>query len=723
MSLVHKLKNTGVFRRFCRMCLLLAVTASLTVSAHAASAADFTDLRQSAWYYDAVSFVTDKGLFNGTTATTFSPSGSMTRGMFVTVLGRYAGVDPAAWCAGTVTGSGVNVRSGPGTNYAVVTTLSKNASVTLTGESGSWYKIKSGASTGYISKDYITPKYHRFADVDYSAYYAGYVIWGYEKGIVSGMTDTQFSPNSNVTREQICKLLAGYASSAGIKLRDSGEAVAFTDAASISSWAQSGIDAMQRAGVIQGEEDGAGYRFRPKSSASRAEAAIIFQRFASAGTGTATATDAEPTEASDTPSTPTASTDRAITPATLVDGSVSVKSDVVRVGILANTKNYSRAVSSVTLECVNGGNFQYGSFSGDRRFRYAGDLSAGTLTITSDGSTFTVKDGGGNVLLTTSDPIAIHPAASDAVTRVNGEYRYRGDFELRQAYNASGKITVVNYVGIEDYVKGVIPYEFGNTWPAETLKAAAVCARTYVMASDWSVYAGYGFDVMGSTDAQLYRGRAITYSESYFRTTDAAADATAGQYLTYNGSLCETYFFACDGGATEDYAHVWGGSGHDYLVGKVDPYEAAVSGLASNYTYSITQSRTGSAMQMLLAKFGLDDTHLAKNGIRVRTYDDTGNVESVTLETENGWVVTIDQWTDFDRWDFLSAFGFTAYSYRYSVTYDAASDSFTCTRLGWGHNIGLSQWGAYAMASSYGKNYQDILGFYYDGTHLQYGAY
>ena len=86
-------------------------------------------------------------------------------------------------------------------------------------------------------------------------------------------------------------------------------------------------------------------------------------------------------------------------------------------------------------------------------------------------------------------------------------------------------------------------------------------------------------------------------------------------------------------------------------------------------------------------------------------------------------MVTIDQTTSIGRWDFLSMFGFTAYSYRYSVTYDASTDSFTCKRLGWGHNIGLSQYGAYAMAANYGKNYQEILGFYFEGSHLQYGVY
>ena len=710
---------------------MTGIIAALAMPSSAVSVSDFRDVSSGAWYYGAVDYVTQRGLFNGTSSTTFDPRGTMTRGMFVTVLGRYAGVDPSAWCQGKITGSGVNVRSGPGTSYSVLTSLSKNASVTLTGESGNWYRIKTGSVTGYVSKDYCTPKYHRFADVDYGSYYAGYVIWGYEKGIVDGMSSTSFAPGSNVTREQICKLLYGYAKYAGITLKDSGASVTFTDQSSISSWASAGVAAMQRAGVVIGETSGSGYRFRPKDSASRAEAATIFQRFAGAGTG-GTSSTASPTPTSAPTSaptpTPTSGTSQSITPATFLSEGIGVKSRTVRVGILVNTQSYKYAVKSVKLENLTGSGFQYGSFASDRSFRSSGEIGASTITVTTNGSTFTVKDSGGNILLTSSSNLAIRPVSGGtAVTRVNGEYRYRGAFELRQAYGSSGYISVVNYVEIEDYVKGVVPYEFGNSWPTETLKAAAVCVRTYVMASDWSTYSSYGFDIMGNASAQTYRGRAITYSESYFSATDAAADATAGVYLTYKSGgtnrLCTTFYFACDGGATEDYAHIWGGSGYSYLIGKVDPYEAAAASQASNYTYSITNSRKGSVMTNLASKVGLGNTTIAQNGIKVETYPATGNVKSITITGTNGKTVTISQSSAFSRWDFLSAFGFTAYSYRFTVTYNASADTFTCKRLGWGHNIGLSQWGAYAMARYYGRNYQDILGFYYSGTHLQHGVY
>jgi uncharacterized protein YraI len=274
------MRNTRKWlHRTAALVFLLCMVLSMAGTAEGASVSSFQDVSSSAWYYDAVSYVTGQGLFQGTSSTTFDPTGTMTRGMFITVLGRYAGVDASAWCVGTVTGSGVNIRSGPGTGYGVIATVSKNTSLTIVGKSGSWYQVQYGSQKGYISGDYFTPKYHQFSDVDYSAYYAGYAIWAYEKNIVDGMgTAELFAPNNSITREQICKILQGYVSYAGITLTQSGSAVTFSDQSSISSWATAGVAAMQKAGIVQGEKSGSGYIFRPKSNATRAETAAMFQR-------------------------------------------------------------------------------------------------------------------------------------------------------------------------------------------------------------------------------------------------------------------------------------------------------------------------------------------------------------------------------------------------------------------------------------------------------------
>ena len=726
-----------ISKRLCRAAVTVIVLACLVLSmaapALAVSVSSFGDISGSAWYYDAVSFVTNKGLFQGTSSTAFSPNGSMTRGMFITVLGRYASVNAAAWRAGTITGSGVNMRSGPDTSYSVVTVLNQGTSVTIEGKSGSWYKVTVGGSTGYVSGDYVSARYHTFSDVGFGEYYAGYAVWAFERGIINGDGSAdRFSPNQNVTREQACTILSRFASVMGLSLASKVSTTTFSDDSRISSWAKDSVYTMQRSGIVQGKENG---MFSPSGSTTRAEAAAMLQRFdaaaggyippaANPGTGTGSGSNTgtgqgSTSSPSATPAVPDPST-VADTPANIVSGTVGLPSRIIRVGLLVSTQQFSTCVKTVTLTNTNGTGFAYGSMNDARSFVSAGNINETTIKITTDGTNFTVTGASGAALYTGPAPLAIHPVSSGkAITSVNGEYKYNGDFELRQAYYVPGSITVINYVDVEDYVKGVIPYEFSNAWPVETLKAAAIVSRSHIMTANRNAYAQYGMDIVCNDGSQLYQGRGRTVSESYFATSDAAVDATANLYLTYGGKICTGFFSSSDGGATEDGAHIFGGN-YGYLVGKLDPYEQAAKGQISNYTYSITNARTGSTMKALASSLGLGT--IAKDGIKVNTYPATGNVESVVITDENGKSATIGFGTSVDRWGFLSKFGFTAYSYRYMVTYDAASDSFTCTRLGWGHNVGMSQWGAYAMAQYYGKNYQQILGFYFTGTSLQYGA-
>lgn len=703
------MKRSIILKHF--LLILLSVSMALgcmVLSADAVSVSDFTDVSSSQWYYDAVSFAVSEGLFNGTTDTTFEPYGIMSRRMFITVLGRYAGVDPDDWLGGTVTGSAVRLREGPGTSYDIITTMDKYTSVTILDISGDWYKVRCGSYTGYVSGDYLSPDYHAFSDVDYGDYCAGYAIWGYEKGIVNGLDGSEtFGPQYYVSREEICCMLDRYIDYAGLTYEADTSVTVFSDQSSIHSWAAESVAAMQSYGIVMGEKEGDGYQFRPRDYAARAEVAIMFMRLHD------NAVSATPAPGETTAPTPTA-TPIPEDKATFLSSTIAIPADTIRVGL------YTSA-SSVTLYNQSGSSFEYGYFNTAREFVSSGVISANSITVTTDGSTFTVKNSSGTVVHTSTGNFAVHPVSnSKALTKVNGGNRYFGDFELRQS-STTGRIILVNYVDIEDYVKGVIPYEYGTSWPAETLKAAAITARNFAMSYDWSIYSAKGYDI--SSTVQVYSGRGSSYSNSYFSATDAAVDATKNVYLTYasNGTnrLCETYYFSSSGGATEDSAHIWGGS-YSYLIGKIDPYEQAASSLATYYTYTITNTRTGSRMTALANSLGLST--LAPDGIKIETYPDTGNVKRIVLTDERGKTATISQTTSFDRWDFLTAFGFTAYSYRYQVSYNEAADTFTCTRYGWGHNVGLSQWGAYAMARYYNKDYQDILGFYYDGTHLQYGA-
>ena len=175
----------------------------------------FTDI-ENHWAKDNILFVVSRGLLNGTSETTFSPNTGMTRGMFVTALGRLAGVDPADYQSG------------------------------------------------------------KFTDVKADAYYAPYVNWAAKTGIVSGTTDTTFAPDTNINREQMAVIMKNYAVKLGYTVPKALEAVTFADNASISSWAKEAVKSMQQAGILAGKTNN---RFDPAGTATRAEVATVLWRF------------------------------------------------------------------------------------------------------------------------------------------------------------------------------------------------------------------------------------------------------------------------------------------------------------------------------------------------------------------------------------------------------------------------------------------------------------
>lgn len=172
----------------------------------------FRDVQADAWYADAVQYVVSEGLMNGTDADAFSPDASMSRAMLVTVLYRLSG-EPA------------------------------------------------------VSQD------SGFADVAADAYYADAVSWETEQGIVTGTSQTAFSPDESVTREQMAALLYRYAGEPSA----AGDLSAYADADSVSAYASDAMAWCVENGVLNGTD---GSRLEPAASATRAEVAAVLQRFA-----------------------------------------------------------------------------------------------------------------------------------------------------------------------------------------------------------------------------------------------------------------------------------------------------------------------------------------------------------------------------------------------------------------------------------------------------------
>jgi len=141
--------------------------------------------------------------------------------------------------------------------------------------------------------------------------------------------------------------------------------------------------------------------------------------------------------------------------------------------------------------------------------------------------------------------------------------RYRGRLVLRPG--SGGGVTAVNHLDIDSYIRGVVPAEMPASWHPEALKAQAVAARSYALASSPRSRV---FDHYPDTRSQVYRG--VTGER---RSTNSAVRATSRQVLTYDGEVITAFFFSTSGGHTENVENVFGGEPRPYLVGVRDPFD------------------------------------------------------------------------------------------------------------------------------------------------------
>jgi stage II sporulation protein D len=188
------------------------------------------------------------------------------------------------------------------------------------------------------------------------------------------------------------------------------------------------------------------------------------------------------------------------------------------------------------------------------------------IAVATSGGSIALESAHGHVLadlsapltITSATPITFDGAASSGV--VGGHYR--GSLEL--VVDGSG-LDVINRVGLESYIRGVVPAENPSSWPAAALEAQAIAARTYAVASTPQ----QGFDLYADTRSQEYGG-----ADAETPATDTAVAATRGEVVTYAGKPVVTYYFASSGGATESVQNAFvGATAQPYLTGVLDPYD------------------------------------------------------------------------------------------------------------------------------------------------------
>ena len=374
----------------------------------------------------------------------------------------------------------------------------------------------------------------------------------------------------------------------------------------------------------------------------------------------------------------------------------------LRVGL---TISGASTFAAPQLENVSGYRTGYtvGTVSGTA-FSGSKSITSSALTVKLVNDAFQVSDtDSGSVLYTSAagaDHIAIRP--NSTLTWFKG-YKWYGDFVYRRASN--GSITVINYVGVEDYVKGVLPYEIDPDWPAEAQKAQAVCARSFALGTHKH---GDEYDLCNTTNCQVYLG-----ANRATEASDAAADATKGETLSYNGSSVIGYFYSSDGGATEDAANVWGGD-YAYLKGKADPYEDPNK---DKWTVTLTADE----IQQKVNAAGYSIGKVANVQVTKRTATD--NVNEVTVTDTSGKSVTIS------RSSVRTVFGLK--SIRYTITPVGGSGNKTSLQVKAStHNVKVngktvSPQGYYIVnGTQYGNNYFKLrdIAYLLSGTKGQFNV-
>ncbi|WP_456275213.1 SpoIID/LytB domain-containing protein [Bacillus sp. AK128] len=360
-----------------------------------------------------------------------------------------------------------------------------------------------------------------------------------------------------------------------------------------------------------------------------------------------------------------------------------------------------------------------------------------TLTLL-EGTTYylVVKKGqlyiiGGGVEQKLNGTFALVPRAYDEnhVITIN-DRSYLGAFEFQIEKNKY--IRPVNQLPLEDYLKGVVPFEVFPSWGIETLKAQALAARTYAVSH-------LNADMNDTIQYQVYAGY------DWRPSTTRAVEETKGEVITFQNKLIDAFYSASNGGVTESNENVWGGKSISYYPIKPDPYDPVnpweyklkhtqieledINWDQSESWENLVEKDEGvtTTMKKWLERQGylgeikilsiprfelssqrLDSGRSLKGSISIqflqRIIDGTVLYNEIKLEDVNINKIR----------PMIGGVLFKSY------LIDSLKDQngeYTMKGRGYGHGVGMSQWGAHVMGKE-GKSYKEILQFYFPGTEI-----
>ena len=299
-------------------------------------------------------------------------------------------------------------------------------------------------------------------------------------------------------------------------------------------------------------------------------------------------------------------------------------------------------------------------------------------------------------------------------TKTLGKACYPGSILFR---SVNGKLEAINSVDVEDYLRGVVPYEIGklDSSRIEALKVQAVAARSYAY-KHFNSREAMGFDVFADTKDQVYKGL-----ESATPLTDAAVKATAGVVMTYNGEFIIAYYHSTCGGITETLA-TWNRADLPYLQSKPDlrpngkpwcdesSYIKWERRFADKDIAKLFKSNATEAKAVFSDAKGSEFKKV--KSIKVKDKLKSGRIMTLRVETDKGH---FDVLTDRTRWLFKKAGTILPSSF---FTVKKEGKEWVLTGTGFGHGVGMCQMGVRARAQA-GQSYQEILSHYYQGITLE----
>lgn len=321
------------------------------------------------------------------------------------------------------------------------------------------------------------------------------------------------------------------------------------------------------------------------------------------------------------------------------------------------------------------------------------DMHTNQVILTTYGwRTYQVKAENGGLAVegvgTFYGPLILVPM-SNAFGKVDNR-AYRGKLEISRTNGA--RIMVINIINLEQYLYGVVKCEMSDSFPIEALKAQAIIARTFAL-SNLKKHQDKGYHLCTGVCCQVYNG---VLAES--RITTEAVDQTRSLVLSYENNLAKTFYHSCCGGKTAPF--IWKeDSKTPYLQSKNCPF----CNHPRNSSYSWTQRISFYEIQK-----AFDTGEISS--ISINEYDESGRAKTLLIRHSAGnSIINTNKFRNILGYTRVKSTLFTLHDDGQGVVFNGK---------GYGHGVGLCQWGARGMAEA-GYDFKEILGFYYAGVCLQ----